>query len=49
MDATVDAGSGQFELTEDQLAIRDMAEAFADDASRRTRSTGTRQRISRPM
>jgi alkylation response protein AidB-like acyl-CoA dehydrogenase len=29
MDAAVDAGSGQFELTEDQRAIRDMAEAFA--------------------
>jgi alkylation response protein AidB-like acyl-CoA dehydrogenase len=29
MDATVDAGSGQFELTQDQIAIRDMAESFA--------------------
>ncbi len=31
MDATVDAASGQFELTEDQRAIRDMAEAFAEE------------------
>ena len=30
MDATVDAGSGQFELTQDQIAIREMAEAFAE-------------------
>jgi len=30
MDATVDAGSGQFELTQDQIAIRDMAESFAE-------------------
>jgi alkylation response protein AidB-like acyl-CoA dehydrogenase len=30
MDATVDAGSGQFELTEDQRAIRDTAESFAE-------------------
>lgn len=30
MDATVDAGSGQFELTEDQTAIREMAESFAE-------------------
>jgi alkylation response protein AidB-like acyl-CoA dehydrogenase len=30
MDATVDAGSGQFELTPDQVAIRDMAESFAE-------------------
>src|SRR5262245_50274296 len=30
MDAAVDAGSGQFELTEDQRAIRDTAEAFAE-------------------
>ena len=29
MDAAVDAGSGQFELNEDQRAIREMAEAFA--------------------
>jgi alkylation response protein AidB-like acyl-CoA dehydrogenase len=29
MDAAVDAGAGQFELTEDQRAIRDMAESFA--------------------
>lgn len=29
MDATVDAGTAQFELTEDQLAIRDMADSFA--------------------
>ena len=31
MDAAVDSGSGQFELGEDQRAIRDMAEAFADE------------------
>jgi alkylation response protein AidB-like acyl-CoA dehydrogenase len=30
MDATVEAGSGQFELTEDQRAIRDMAGALAE-------------------
>jgi alkylation response protein AidB-like acyl-CoA dehydrogenase len=30
MDAAVDAGSGQFELTEDQRAIRDTAESFAE-------------------
>ena len=29
MDATVDAGPDQFELTEDQRAIQQMAEAFA--------------------
>jgi len=29
MDAAIDAGSAQFELTEDQRAIRDMAESFA--------------------
>ena len=31
MDAAVDSGSGQFELGEDQRAIRDMAEAFANE------------------
>ena len=29
MDATVDASHGQFELNDDQRAIRDMAEGFA--------------------
>ncbi|MDW6020448.1 isobutyryl-CoA dehydrogenase [Mesorhizobium sp. BAC0120] len=29
MDATVDADSGQFELTQDQRAVRDVAETFA--------------------
>jgi alkylation response protein AidB-like acyl-CoA dehydrogenase len=31
MDATVDAGDDQFELTQDQRAIRDVAEAFAKE------------------
>jgi alkylation response protein AidB-like acyl-CoA dehydrogenase len=31
MDAAIDAGSGQFELSEDQRAIREMAEAFASE------------------
>ena len=31
MDAVVDTASGQFELNEDQLAIQDMARAFAAD------------------
>ena len=31
MDAAVDAGSDQFELNEDQRAIREMAEAFASE------------------
>jgi alkylation response protein AidB-like acyl-CoA dehydrogenase len=31
MDATVDAGSGQFELNADQRAIQDMASSFAAD------------------
>ena len=34
----------QFALNEDQLAIRDMAQAFAADRSRRMRSSGTRQK-----
>ena len=49
MDAKADVASGQFELTEDQRAIQAMAEAFAADASRRTRSTGTVTGISLPM
>ena len=32
MDAAVDAGSGQFELTEDQLQIQEMARKFTADA-----------------
>ncbi|MDX8444833.1 isobutyryl-CoA dehydrogenase [Mesorhizobium captivum] len=31
MDAAVDAGTGQFELTEEQRAIQEMADAFAAD------------------
>ena len=31
MDAAIDQGSGQFELSEDQRAIREMAEAFAGE------------------
>src|SRR5689334_10621653 len=31
MDAAVDAGTGQFELNEEQRAIQEMAEAFAAD------------------
>ncbi|AZO23174.1 MULTISPECIES: isobutyryl-CoA dehydrogenase [unclassified Mesorhizobium] len=31
MDAAVDAGTGQFELTEEQRAIQEMAQAFAAD------------------
>ncbi|TIR87731.1 MAG: hypothetical protein E5X19_24765, partial [Mesorhizobium sp.] len=31
MDAAVDAGTGQFELTEQQRAMKEMAEAFAAD------------------
>ena len=48
MDAAIDAGSGQFELNEDQRAIREMAEAFAAERVAPNALDWDRNRISRP-